>query len=51
MKFDIITVVIRACSYLVIFQSQCKIGLRILRIVISMLSAIQHSPVINDNFT
>ena len=45
------TVVVSACWYLVICQSQCSAGDSMLSIVISMLSAIQHSPVNSDNFT
>ena len=45
------TVVVSACWYLEIPQSQCKDGLRILSIVISILSTIQQRPVNRDNFT
>lgn len=44
-------VVVNACWYLVIPQSQCRAGPKTLRIVISMESAIQHKPTHSDNFT
>lgn len=45
------TVVVKACWYLVIPQSQCKDGLKMLNIVISILSTIQQRPVNKDNLT
>lgn len=46
-----LTVVARACWKSVICHSYCKVGDKMLNMVVSMLSAIQQSPVNSDNFT
>lgn len=43
-------VVVNACWYLVMCQSQCRAGPRTLRMVISIESAIQQSPTHSDSF-